>query len=112
MVTMLGVLMKPMVSPSGRARASSAQPISPPAPARLFTTMVWPRPRSMKRASVRAATSVPPPGAKATIIVTGRSGCQAGVVEPWARTAGAASRAGAARTRRRVVMKAPASGEG
>jgi hypothetical protein len=98
-VTMCGVLMKPMVSPSGRARANSVKPISPPAPGRLRTTTDWPRSFSMKRAMVRAAASVPPPAAKATIMVSDLSGRHS----DWA-MAGAARRLGTDSSVRRAIM--------
>ena len=45
-----------------------------PAPARLSTSTVWPSTGAMPSASTRLTMSVPPPGAKGTMIFTGRSG--------------------------------------
>ena len=55
----------------------------------------------MKRAMVRAAASVPPPGAKATIIVIWRSGRQPA---PWARAIAGVAKAAAIRPRRDACM--------
>src|SRR5688572_9951378 len=46
----------------------------PPAPARFSTTTDWPRFSVSFFATMRAAVSVPPPGAKPTVRVTGRVG--------------------------------------
>lgn len=75
-------------------------PTVPLAPARFSTVTVWPVRSAMRVATVRAMVSTEPPGAKGTMIRTGRAG-QA----PWARAgwAKAGSMAPAARAVRRVM---------
>ncbi len=46
----------------------------PPAPARFSTTTLWPMFSESFFATMRAAVSVPPPGAKPTVSVTVRDG--------------------------------------
>ena len=70
------VLIEPnsRVWPSGRARATRAEPTLPDAPERFSTTTGWPRARPKGSATARARMSVEPPGAQGTTIVTGRLG--------------------------------------
>jgi hypothetical protein len=70
------VLMEPnsRVWPSGRARATAAEPTLPEAPERFSTTTGWPRDRCKGSATARARMSVEPPGAHGTTMVTGRVG--------------------------------------
>src|SRR6218665_3903266 len=58
------------VWPSGAARATVLEPITPLAPVRLATTTDWP-PSSDRRCAIRRPTmAVPPPAAYATTSVT------------------------------------------
>ena len=70
------VLIEPNSSeyPSGRARATAAEPTLPEAPERFSTTTGWPRDRCKGSATARARMSVEPPGAQGTTMVTGRLG--------------------------------------
>ena len=54
--------------PSGRARATSAVPIVPPAPVTLRTTTGWPSAAPISFCIMRATMSVGPPAAKFTTI--------------------------------------------
>src|SRR5882672_5103276 len=63
-----------MLSPSGSALAMMVAAIVPPAPARFSTITVWPRYSASFLCITRATVSVPPPGAKPTVTVTGRAG--------------------------------------
>src|SRR5918995_1784111 len=62
------------VWPSGRAWATRAAAMVPPAPVTFSTTTGWPRSRDMPSAAMRVITSVGPPAEKGTMIVTGLFG--------------------------------------
>ena len=96
------------VYPSGAARATCSAPITLPAPARLSTTIGWPRVWPAASAMIRPTMSFEPPGAKGTIIRMGRSGLQACCAVRCARTTVGGARPAARareRARRRVCMK-------
>src|SRR5690606_12028348 len=80
-----------MVYPSGLALATCAAPILPPAPGLFSTTIGWPRSLASDSPSVRAITSIAPPGGKGTIQVMGRSGYAAAAAEAANRPAIAAA---------------------
>jgi hypothetical protein len=83
------------------ALAAAAAPMLPPAPARLSTTTFWPQIADNFSPTIRATTSVLPPAAKGTMMVTGRVG-QAG----WASAGADAASASAATSRPRRVWEA------
>ena len=59
-----------MVRPSGRARAASATPMVPPAPAVFLTTTLAPRELAISSCMERVVMSVPPPAENGTTMVT------------------------------------------
>ncbi|MOA32516.1 hypothetical protein D3C78_1537420 [compost metagenome] len=63
----------PNVRPSPAARAMSAMPMEPPAPARFSMTTVWPSRRCKGSCRERPAMSVAPPGGKGTTMRRGLS---------------------------------------
>src|SRR5712691_2809518 len=60
--------------PSGGDFATRAEPTIPPAPPTFSMTTCWPRTSDSRRPMMRPNTSVPPPAANGTTIVTGRVG--------------------------------------
>src|SRR5947207_2290915 len=67
-------LPKTNVYPSGAALATWVEPIMPPAPVIFSTITCWPAISDMRRAMMRAITSVPPPAPHGTTRVSGRAG--------------------------------------
>ena len=64
----------PMVYPSGAARATSATPMRPPAPALKSVTTVWPSALETRSLNVRAITSLSPPAGQGTTKRMGLAG--------------------------------------
>ncbi|MNC74835.1 hypothetical protein D3C75_1262600 [compost metagenome] len=62
------------VWPSGAARTTYSVPILPPAPGLFSTTKGWPSFCVSVFVTLRVSVSVVPPGEKATMTLTGRSG--------------------------------------
>src|SRR5512137_2172530 len=75
-----GRTMSPSVRPSGLEVEMSVNPVWPPPPALLTIWTGWPSSFSRKGAMTRAATSLLPPAAHATIMLTGRLGFQVAAV--------------------------------
>ncbi len=95
------------VWPSGGAVFTAMVPITPLAPGRLSTTTGWPVRSSTCRPISRAVMSPEPPGAKGTMMRTGRVGQACARAAGDAAAARPAAQPAASSAPRRVAVGAP-----